>query len=128
MDFSKQFDTAKPLATHTNKWVGSAPEVLDDSIEEGKAEQFAAEALDGKEILIFGYSIRKGQDKQNGQPGEFMVITVVPAETKTVSVLVTGAEIIMEKLRQVPENGWPVKATIKKVKSKKSGKNYFDVI
>src|SRR5271157_4110250 len=92
------------VTDYTEKWVGSSPKNL--GLPEGNRDKIDIKELVGKTITIFGFSERKGDT------GDF-VICLFSQDGKKVEVFVTGAAVVVRKLREVgTQNGFPVESTV----------------
>lgn len=111
---------AHPVKEFTDVWVGSSPDVL--GIDKDSKEKIELADLENQEIVILGYSKRKGDI------GPFVICTFVVMGGNKANVFITGAQIIVRKMDEVAEQeGFPVsgRITIHPSKSFKGG-HYFN--
>jgi len=119
--WKQRAENARPVKAFTETWIGMSPSMMDATIDPASVQQLELESLVDTEITIFGYSIRSGTH------GEFVVMSCVPEGFDGPAVVVTGAQVIVRKLKLVGEkSGFPIKGIIKKGEGTHG--QYYDIV
>lgn len=111
---------ARPVQEFTDVWIGSSP--LSLGIDKDSKEKVELKDLENQDIVVLGYSKRKGDT------GPFVIACFVLEGGNKPAVFVTGAAVIVRKLDEVAEkDGFPVSGKITRHPSKSvKGGHYFN--
>lgn len=123
-DVSAYLSKAKHIADVTEKWIGIAPGDIQPGLTSLQLGEVEIDSLLDKETTVLGFQERKGKIK--GKETDYIIALVVPAGENAPSTLITGAAVIVRKLRQAGDaEAFPVVGTI----VKRSGDfDYYDFI
>lgn len=110
------------VSSQVEKWYGQSPDDLQKGITSKDLPQLDIDNLIDKEIAVLGFQNRSGNIK--GKESKYILMLCVPVETKQVGIIMTGAGVVMRKVKDIAENGtFPVRAIIRYNKTKK----YYDL-
>ncbi len=110
-DVSAFLGKAKHIADVTEKWVGIGPGQIQEGLTSMQLGEVDIEDLLDKETTVLGYQERKGKIK--GKETDYVIALVVPVGESVPSTLITGAAVIVRKLRQAGDaEAFPVIGTI----------------
>lgn len=123
-DVSSYLGKAKHIADVTEKWIGIGPGMIQEGLTSMQLGQVEIDDLLDRETTILGFQERKGKIK--GKETDYIIALVVPAGDNSPSTLITGASVIVRKLRQAGDaEAFPVVGTI----VKRTGDfDYYDFI
>jgi hypothetical protein len=124
VDCSNFVKGAKHISTITEKWIGISPNQIQEGLTSLQLAQVEIENLVDHQITVMGYQERKGKIK--GKETDYIIAIVVPEGETSPCTLITGAAVIVRKLRQVGDaEAFPVAGTIVE---RKGDFTYYDFI
>jgi hypothetical protein len=123
-DVSSFTSRAKHIADVTEKWIGISPSDIQPGLTSMQLGEVEIDSLLDKETTVLGFQERKGKIK--GKETDYVIAIVVPSGENSPSTLITGAQVILRKLRQAGDaEAFPVVGTI----VKRTGDfDYYDFI
>jgi hypothetical protein len=123
-DVSQFLGSTKHIADVTEKWVGIAPGQIQEGLTSMQLGQVEIDDLLDRETTVLGFQERKGKIK--GKETDYIIALIVPVGETAPSTLITGAAVIIRKLRQAGDaEALPVIGTIVK---RKGDFAYYDFI
>lgn len=112
-DISAFLGKVKHIAQITEKWVGISPNDIQEGLSSMQLGEVEIDTLLDTETTVLGFQERKGKIK--GKETDYIIALVVPAGETAPSTLITGASVIVRKLRQAGDaEAFPVVGTIVK--------------
>ena len=124
VDVSSHIAGARHIADVTEKWLGKAPGALQEGLTSQQLPEVEIETLVDRSVTVLGFQMRSGKIK--GKETEYLIALVVPEGETAVYTLVTGASVIVRKLKQAADaEALPVVGTIVQ---RKGDFTYYDFI